>query len=107
MSTPVPLPGSAAKRDETPLRLISWLNYKLDPELESSVEKAMQLHLSTRAHDDSQVLLQLGAQHVRHGGQAGTEVELRDRLIDLVSVGNLKHYSLCLGSFCSGFPSLG
>ena len=85
-----PEAAAAAKRDETPLRLISWPNYKLDPELESFVEKAMQ-HLSTRAHDDSQVLLQLGAQHVRHGGQARTEVELRDRLIDLVSVGNLRH----------------
>ena len=85
-----PEAAAAANRDETPLRLISWLNYKLDPELESFVEKAMQ-HLSTRAHDDSQVLLQLGAQHVRHGDQVRTEVELRDRLIDLVSVGNLRH----------------
>ena len=85
-----PEAAAAAKRDETPLRLISWLNYKLDPELDSFVEKAMQ-HLSTRAHDDSQVLLQLGAQHVRHGDQVRTEVELRDRLIDLVSVGNLRH----------------
>ena len=84
------LPGAAAaKRDETPLRLISWLNYKLDPEVEIFVENAMQ-YLSTREHDD-QVLLQLGAKHVRQGGQARTEVELRDRLIDLASVGNLRH----------------
>ena len=48
-------------------------------------------YLSTREHDDDQVLLQLGAKHVRQGGQARTEVELRDRLIDLVSVGNLRH----------------
>ena len=54
--------AAAAKRDETPLRLISWLN-QLDSELESFVEKAMQ-HLSTGAHDDGQVLLQLGAKHV-------------------------------------------
>ena len=47
--------------------------------------------LSTREHDDDQVLLQLGAKDVRQGGQARTEVELRDRLIDLVSVGNLRH----------------
>ena len=79
-----PEAAAAAKRDE------SWLNYKLDPELEIFVENALQ-HLSTREHDDDQVLLQLGAKHVRQGGQARTEVELRDRLIDLVSVGNLRH----------------
>ena len=59
-----PEAASAAKRDETPLRLISWLNYKLDPELETFVEGAMQ-YLSTREHGDDQVLLQLGAKHVR------------------------------------------
>ena len=85
-----PEAAAAAKRDETPLRLISWLNYKLDPDLESFIEKAMQ-HLSTREHDECQVLLQLGAQHVKHGDQVRTETELRDRLIDLVSVGNLRH----------------
>ena len=85
-----PEAASAAKRDETPLRLISWLNYKLDPELETFVEEAMQ-HLSTREHGDDQVLLQLGAKHVRHDNHVRTEVELRDRLIDLVSVGNLRH----------------
>ena len=84
------LPLTVQKQDETPLRLISWLNYKLDSELEIFVENAMQ-YLSTREHDDNQVLLQLGAKHVRQGGQARTEVELRDRLIDLVSVGNLRH----------------
>ena len=41
-----PEAAAAAKRDETPLRLISWLNYKLDPELEKFVEGAMQ-YLST------------------------------------------------------------
>ena len=85
-----PEAASAAKRDETPLRLISWLNYRLDPELETFVEDAMQ-YLSTREHGDDQVLLQLGAKHVRQDSHARTEVELRDRLIDLVSVGNLRH----------------
>ena len=85
-----PEAAAAAKRDETPLRLISWLNYKLDPELETFVEGAMQ-YLSTREHGDDQVLLQLGAKHVKQGDQARTEVELRDRLIDLVSMGNLRH----------------
>ena len=82
--------AAAAKRDETPLRLISWLNYQLDPELETFVEEAMQ-HLSTREHHDDQVLLQLGVKHVKQSSPARTEVELRDRLIDLVSVGNLRH----------------
>ena len=85
-----PEAASAAKRDETPLRLISWLNYKLDPEPETFVEEAMQ-YLSTREHGDDQVLLQLGAKHVRQENQARTEVELRDRLVDLVSAGNLRH----------------
>ena len=48
-------------------------------------------YLSTREHGDDQVLLQLGAKHVRQENQARTEVELRDRLVDLVSVGNLRH----------------
>ena len=48
-------------------------------------------YLSTREHEDDQVLLQLGAKHVRQENHARTEVELRDRLIDLVSVGNLRH----------------
>ena len=52
-----PEAASAAKRDETPLRLISWLNYMLDPELETFVEEAMQ-YLSTREHGDDQFLLE-------------------------------------------------
>ena len=46
-------------------------------------------YLSTREHGDDQVLLQLGANHVRNDSHARTEVELRDRLIDLVSVRKL------------------
>ena len=41
-----PEAASKARRDATPLRLISWLSYKLNPELEQCVEKAME-HLST------------------------------------------------------------
>ena len=66
-----PEAAAEAKRDATPLRLISWLSYKLNPELENFIEQAM-LHLSTW-------------EEIR------TETELRDRLIDLVSVGNLRH----------------
>ena len=85
-----PEAAAAAKRDETPLRLISWLNYMLDPDLETFVEEAMK-YLSTREHVADQFLLQLGAKYVRNDNPARTEVELRDRLIDLVSVGNLRH----------------
>ena len=97
-----PEAASAAKRDETPLRLISWLNYMLDPELETFVEEAMQ-YLSTREHGDDQFLLQLGAKHVRNDNHARTEVELRDRLIDLVSVGNLRHRPEALFSLFKKF----
>ena len=50
-------------------------------------------YLSTKEHGDDQFLLQLGAKYryVRNDNPARTEVELRDRLIDLVSVGNLRH----------------
>ena len=62
----------------------------LDPDLETFVEEAMK-YLSTREHVDDQFLLQLGAKYVRNDNPARTEVELRDSLIDLVSVGNLRH----------------
>ena len=41
-----PEAASKARRDATPLRLISWLSYKLNPELEQFIEQAME-HLST------------------------------------------------------------
>ena len=85
-----PEAAASAKRDETPLRLISWLNYQLDPDIESFIEKAM-LHLSTREHHESPALLQLGKQQVKLSDQVRSGTDLRDRLIDLVSVGNLRH----------------
>ena len=85
-----PEAAASAKRDATPLRLNFLLNYKLDPDLEGFIEKTM-LHLSTREQEESHVLLQLGKQHVKQGDQVRTETDLRDRLIDLVSVGNLRH----------------
>ncbi len=42
----VPEAAASSKRDATPLRLISWLSYKLDAEVERLIEPAM-LHLST------------------------------------------------------------
>ena len=85
-----PEAASSAKRDATPLRVISWRSYKLNPELENFIEQAM-LHLSTWEEGEGHVLLQLGKQVVKQGDQVRTETDLRDRLIDLVSVGNLRH----------------
>ena len=42
----VPEAAASAKRDATPLRLISWLSFQLDAEVEGLIEAAM-LHLST------------------------------------------------------------
>ena len=85
-----PEAAAAAKRDETPLRLISWLNYQLDPQLVKFVEEAM-LHLSTVGHQDDQALVQLGVKHFQQSNPARSEAELRNWLIDLVAVGNLRH----------------
>ena len=52
------------------------------------------LHLSTRELEESHVLLQLGRQYLKLKDQVRTETDLRDRLIDRVSVGNLRHRQL-------------
>ena len=80
-----PEAASKAKWDATPLRLISWLSYKLNPELELFIEKAMG-HLSTWKESET-----MGQKAIQQGEAISTEMELRDRLIDLVSVGNLRH----------------
>ena len=85
-----PEAASKAKRDATPLRLISWLSYKLNPELEQFIEQAME-HLSTWKETEGGKVLRMGKDAIQQGETINTEVELRDRLIDLVSVGNLKH----------------
>ena len=85
-----PEAASKAKRDATPLRLISWLSYKLNPELELFIEQAME-HLSTWKETEGGKVLRMGKGAIQQGETISTEVELRDRLIDLVSVGNLRH----------------
>ena len=85
-----PEAASKAKRDATPLRLISWLSYKLNPELEQFIEQAME-HLSTWKETEGGKVLTMGKDAIQQGETINSEVELRDRLIDLVSVGNLKH----------------
>ena len=85
-----PEAASKARRDATPLRLISWLSYKLNPELEQFIEQAME-HLSTWTETEGGKVLTMGKEAIPQGETINSEVELRDRLIDLVSVGNLKH----------------
>ena len=85
-----PEAASKARRDATPLRLISWLSYKLNPELEQFIEQAME-HLSTWKETEGGKVLTMGKEAIQQGETINSEVELRDRLIDLVSVGNLKH----------------
>ena len=85
-----PEAASKAKRDATPLRLISWLSYKLNPELELFIEQAME-HLSTWKESEGGTVLRMGKNAIQQGEAISTEMELRDRLIDLVSVGNLRH----------------
>ena len=54
-----PAAASKARRDATPLRLISWLSYKLNPELEHFIEKAME-HLSTWTETEGGKVLTMG-----------------------------------------------
>ena len=85
-----PEAASKARRDATPLCLISWLSYKLNPELEQFIEKAME-HLSTWTETEGGKVLTMGKEAIPQGETINSEVELRDQLIDLISVGNLKH----------------
>ena len=85
-----PAAASKAKRDATPLRLISWLSYKLNPELEHFIEKAME-HLSTWTETEGGKVLTMGKEAIPRGGTVDSEEELRNELIELISVGNLKY----------------
>ena len=78
-----PEAASKARRDATPLRLISWLSYKLNPELEQFIEQAME-HLSTWTETEGGKVLTMGKEAIPQGETINSEVELRDRLIDLV-----------------------
>ena len=66
------------------------LSYKLNPELELFIEQAME-HLSTWKETEGGTVLSNGKDAIQQGEAISTEMELRDRLIDLVSVGNLRH----------------
>ena len=62
----------------------------LNPELELFIEEAME-HLSTWKESEGGKVLTMGQKAIQQGEAINTEMELRDRLIDLVSVGNLRH----------------
>ena len=61
-----PEAASKAKRDATPLRLISWLSYKLNPELELFIEQAME-HLSTWKETEGGTVLRMGKDAIQQG----------------------------------------
>ena len=84
-----PNAASSTKRDATPLRLLSWLSFRLEPAVEALIEETM-LYLSTAGEVTETDLLALGTKHLWMDAD-GWVVELRDHLIELVSVGNLKH----------------
>ena len=48
-------------------------------------------HLSTWKETEGGTVLRMGKDAIQQGEAISTEMELRDRLIDLVSVGNLRH----------------
>ena len=86
----LPDAASGAKRDATPLRLLSWLSFQLDPAVEALIEETMG-YLSTTEKATDAALLELGTKHLGNGTPFESVGGLRDRLIELVSVGNLKH----------------
>ena len=83
-------PASSAKRDATPLRLLSWLSFRLEPAVDELVEATM-LHLSTVEEVKDSDLLALGTKHLGMETPFETAEALRDHLIELISVRNLRH----------------
>ena len=85
-----PAAASKVRRDATSLRLIFWLSYKLNSELEQFIEKVME-HLSTWTEIEGGKVLTMGKEAIPRGGTVDSEEELRNELIELISVGNLKY----------------
>ena len=80
-----PAAASAARRDATPLRLLSWLSFCLAPEVDEFIEEAMK-YLSTSQTVKEQELVGLGGKLLGLDPPCDTAESLRDRLIELVSV---------------------
>ena len=85
-----PEAASSAKRDATPLRLLSWLSFRLEPAVDELIEATM-LHLSTAEEVKDIDLLALGTKHLDMETPFESAVALRDHLIELISVRNLRH----------------
>ena len=85
-----PNAASSVKRDATPLRLVSWLSFRLEPAVEALIEDTM-LYFSTTEKVSETDLLALGTKHLDMGAPLESAEALRDHLIELVSVRNLRH----------------
>ena len=81
-----PEAACSAKRDATPLRLLSWLSFRLEPSVDELIEATM-LHLSTVDEVKDSDLLALGTTHL----EMDSAEALRDHFIELISVRNLRH----------------
>ena len=77
-------------RDATPLRLLSWLSFRLEPAVDELIEATM-LHLSTVEEVTDIDLLALGTKHLEMETPFESAEALRDHLIELISVRNLRH----------------
>ena len=87
----------SAKRDATPLRLLSWLSFRLEPAVDDLIEATM-LHLSTVEEVKDIDLLALGTKHLDMETPFESAEALRDHLIELISVRNLRHRPVIIPS---------
>ena len=85
-----PEAASSAKRDATPLRLLSWLSFRLEPSVDELIEATM-VYLSTVDKAKDSDLLALGTTHLKMDTPFDSAEALRDHLIELISVRNLRH----------------
>ena len=104
-----PEAASSAKRDATPLRLLSWLSFRLEPAVEKLVEATM-LYLSTVNEVKDSELLELSRMYLEVDTPFVSAEALRDHLIELISVRNLRHRPealFALFRFAEDLPLLG
>ena len=85
-----PEAASPAKRDATPLRLLSWLSFRLEPAVDKLIEATM-LRLSTVDEVKDSELFALGRIHLETDTPFASAEALRDHLIELISVRNVRH----------------
>ena len=85
-----PEAASSAKRDATPLRLLSWLSFRLEPSVDELIEATM-IYLSTVDEVKDSDGLALGTTHLKMDTPFDSAEALRDHLIELISVRNLRH----------------